>query len=125
MASPLISSAEIASLAEIAESAMLTLDIQIFHKVDVENSFSDDGETYPDDPDETVQGWLRVQPDFDLTDAFAVLQHIEDGRLFVPRTATMDRGDKVVVNGEAYSVVDVNTNNTYRVLTRASLRRMD
>jgi hypothetical protein len=35
------------------------------------------------------------------------------------------RGDKIVVNGEAFTVIDVNTPNTYRVLTRAAVRRMD
>lgn len=124
MTEPLVSAAELTALAETAERGMQT-EVRIFHKTDGVNDFSDDEAGYADDPDETVDGWLRIQPDFDLSDQFAALQHVEDGRLFLPRETSVARGDKVVIGGENFYVVDANTNNTFRVLTRVSLRRMD
>lgn len=112
------------ALAETAELGM-TSTVEIYRKTDAINAFSDDSETYPDDPNETVDGWLRVQPDHDLTVERGAVVHSEEARLFVPRATTLSRGDKVVVGGESYYVVDANTNNTYRVLTRAALRRLD
>lgn len=112
------------ALAETAELGMAST-VAIYHKVDAENAFTDDAETYPTSPDETVAGWLRVQPDHDLTVERGAVVHSEEARLFVPRAVTLSRGDKVVISGEAFFVVDANTHNTYRVLTRAALRRLD
>lgn len=112
------------ALAETAELGMAST-VEIYRKADAINDFSDDAESYPEDPDETVAGWLRVQPDHDLTVERGAVVHSEEARLFVPRAVTLSRGDKIVVSGEAFYVVDVNTHNTYRVLTRAALRRLD
>lgn len=120
----LVDDAMLDALAETAELGMVS-DVLVYRKTDAVNDFSDDGESYPTDPDVTTKGWLRLQPDYDLTVDRGVLQHTEDARLFIPRSIPLHRGDKVVVGDENFFVVDSNNNNTYRVLTRAALRRLD
>lgn len=119
---PLVSAAEMASLAVFAESAMQT-EVSIYHKSSDENSYSDDQVTYPTEPDAVVLGWFRNQPDYQLTEEFSALQHVEDGRLFLPLGTALSRGDKVVVMGTNWFVIDTNLESTYRVLMRVSLRR--
>lgn len=124
MSAPLVSDAEVASLRDYALSGMQT-EIQIFHKTTVPNDFSDDGESFPVDPDITVLGWFRNAPNIDLSGDFSALQQVDDGRLFLPVGTVLDRGDRVVVAGEAWTVVDTNKESTYKVLLRVLLRRVD
>jgi len=103
----------------------LQADVEIYSKSDAENPYSDSGWSYPATPSVVVKGWLRKMPDYQLTDDFAAFQHIDDARLFLPIGTPIERGDKVVVAGDAFTVVDANDHNTWQVTLRVSLRRMD
>jgi hypothetical protein len=137
--STLISTEELAALSGVAES-LFNSRVEIYHQhiQDQSNSWDDsveqeivDGST----PDEVVSGWLRNQPDYQTSDDLAALAYEEDGRLFVPVGTTLTRKDRVVVyeidadgetvgDGTAYRVIDTNVENTWKVLIRASLRRI-
>lgn len=135
----LISADELASLAEVAES-LFNSRIEIYHQheEDESGSWDDSVEQEIADgsiPDEVVSGWLRNQPDYQTSDDLAALAHEEDGRLFVPLGTTLTRTDKVIVyalnaagetvgDGTAYRVIDTNVENTWKVVLRASLRRI-
>ena len=119
---PLVSDDEIESLREFALSGMRST-IEIYHKTSAGNDFSDDEDVFPDTPDLTVIGWFRNAPNINLTDEFAAVQQVDDGRLFLPVGTALSRGDKVVVAGTAWSVIDTNEESTYQVLLRALLRR--
>ena len=130
---------ELAALSEVAES-LFNSRVEIFHQAisEASDAWDDSTETPIADaaePTAVVDGWLRNQPDYQTSDALGALAHEEDGRLFVPLGTELARQDKVVVyardadgnptgDGTTYRVIDTNTENTHRVLIRASLRRM-
>lgn len=122
MSGPLVSQSEIESLREYALTGMQT-EIQIFRKVSVAGDYGDDEESFSSTPDAVVMGWFRNAPNLNLTDEMGALQQIDDGRLFVPVGTDISRGDKVVIEGNAWSVIDTSEESTYKVLLRASLRR--
>lgn len=119
-----ISDTELSSLQDLM-LGFLQADVEIYSKTDSENPYSDSGWGYPASPSMVVKGWLRKMPDYQLTDDFAAFQHVDDARLFLPLGTPIERGDKVVVAGDAFSVIDANDKNTWQVTLRVSLRRMD
>jgi hypothetical protein len=123
MSSELVSAGEIESLRGYALSGMQT-EVQIFHKTSVANDYSDDAETFPIDPDITIMGWLRTVPDQRLVEDFSALEHPEEGRLFLPVGTQLSRGDKVLIAGVAWSVIDTNEGNTYQVVLRVALTKV-
>lgn len=123
MMEPLVSEAEIENLRDYALSGMQS-EIQIFWKSSGSNDYSDDQENFASTPDLTVMGWFRNAPNIALNEDFAALQQVDDGRLFLPVGTKLDRGDKVVVAGGAWTVVDTSAESTYKVLLRVLLRRV-
>lgn len=135
----LINTEEIAALSEVAES-LFNSRIEIYHQHEEDQSSSWDDSVEQEiadgaTPDAVVSGWFRNQPDYQTSDDLAVLAHEEDGRLFVPVGTALERTDKVVVfalnaagetvgDGTAYRVIDTNVENTWKVVLRASLRRI-
>lgn len=130
----LVSDEELAALAEFAELGMQT-QVSIYRRTTEVNystgwdDSSGTSEQFAADPvlvdGELPKGWLREQPDYTLSDTFDAIKHDEDARLFLPLAVSVYRGDKVVVNGVEYAAISDNRHNTYRVLTRVSLRRSE
>jgi len=128
MTEPLVTAEELASLAELAETGMLT-PVAIYARSTERNyatgwdDSSGDSEQFATEP-VNVNGWLRERPDGQTDDDLGVIAHTEDARLFLPLGTVVARGDKVVIEGHEYAVIDDNANNTYRVLVRVALRRL-
>jgi hypothetical protein len=128
MTEPLVTTEELASLAELAELGMLT-PVLIYARTTVRNyatgwdDSSGTSEQYATTP-VSVNGWVRSRPDPNTDDDLSVIEHVEDVRLFLPLGTVTQRGDKVVIAGVEYAIIDDNAENTYRVLHRVALRRI-
>lgn len=99
-------------------------EVQIFSLTSGANTFSDDQESFSAEPTATVLGWMRNQPDYVITEDSGATQHPEEARLFLPVGTQIARGDKLVIGGEPWTVVDHNAENTYKVTLRVAVRRM-
>ena len=135
MTEKLVSDIEMASLAEVAQLGMQT-EVEIYARttnVNYSTGWDDSSgtsEQYATTPYLTAEGvlpkgWIREVPNPQTTDEFEQITHTEDGRLFLPLGIPLSRGDKVVIEGSEYRVIDDNSRNTYRVLLRVSLRRSE
>lgn len=100
-------------------------DVEIYALTSSSSTYSDDQESFPSTPTAVVKGWMRNQPDYAVTDDSGATQHPEIARLFLPIGTQVSRGDKVVIDGHPWTVVDDNEENTYKVTLRVAVRRMD
>jgi hypothetical protein len=103
-------------------SGFYQTDVEIYAKTSSENPFSDDGDTFATDPVRT-KGWLRNQPDDRLAQDGSATVHPEEARLFLPIGVVVNRGDKVVIDGSPWSVIDHNRENTFKVTQRVAIKR--
>lgn len=121
----MITAEDMAGLMDMAEGFMQT-SVDIYHATDATTGWDDSVKNAPAlAPDLTVLGWVRSRPNVDLDEDLAALINEEQTRLFVPVGTVLEKGDRVVIAGDAYNVIDTNAQNTWRVLLRCSLRRIE
>lgn len=106
-------------------SGFLQTTVEIYAKSSGENDYSDDGESFSAQPTAVTTGWLRNQPDTKLVDEAGAALHPNVGRLFIPVDVVVRRGDKVVIDGDAWRVIDHNRENTFKVTQRVALERLE
>lgn len=123
---PLVTQPAREALAALFEHAMET-DVDIYARTTERNYLAWDDSSHESEQFVTtpvrVKGWLREMPDYQTDDELGRIVHTEDARLHVPLGTIVERGDKVVIAGNEYSVIDDNRHNTYRVAVRVALRR--
>ncbi len=98
-------------------------EVLIYARTSVSNDYSDDDDSFA--APFSVMGWMRNQPDTQLVMAGGAVQAPQTGRLHLPVGTVVDRGDKVSVAGEDWTIIDYNTENTYKVSLRVAIERLD
>lgn len=134
----MITEEDLAAFRDVVEGFFST-SIDIYHSSDLagdyayadgsapwDDSIKDpDPQSLPATPSLTVLGWVRSRPNPDLSEELAALVNEEQTRMFVPVGTAVEKGDLAVFGGDQYQVIDTNPQNTYRVLLRCSLRRLE
>lgn len=140
---PLVDDEALDALSEIAEDGMQT-PVEV-HRADAtvdpetgqsgSNELGDDVEEYiegqTDDQRSAAvwvgMGWFHSNLQTQVTDADGQVATVDIHELRLPRAADIKAGDEVVnlKTGDWYLVVDTNDGDTYRVQTRATLRRRE
>ena len=126
----MITSADLAAFRDLAKDFFTTVSIEIYSSSDKTDApsahtWDDSIKTYPTTPTATVDGWVRSRPNADVDEDEAAIINEEETRLFVEVGTAIEKGDKVVFGGKSFSVIDTNADNTYLILLRVSLRRVE
>ena len=124
MTAQLVSDAQVASLRSYAELGMRSTVVIHKQTFDDSNPYSDD-ETVTGDTTKTVKGWLRTVPAGDLDRTSGQIAVVTSHRLFVPVGTDIASNDTVTIDSIDYLVQETSITNTYRLLIRAQLQRIE
>jgi len=142
---PLVDEEALDALASFAEDGMVTPTAVYRSSSDVDpdtgqigsNELGDDVEVVVENvapeslpepvpqPHDPLLGWFHSELQQQATEDDGQVATVDVHELRLPRDADIKAGDEVrnLTTGEFYQVIDVNDGDTYRVQTRASLRR--
>lgn len=118
---PLVSTAQLNALRSLVEEGMETW-VDIYPKVEVETP-SDTSVEWPT-KSQTLKGWLRSDPANRFAVDVGVTEAQAPFRLLLPVGTEIHSGDRVVISGDTYTVVDTNVENTLKVSLRCWLRKL-
>lgn len=119
----LISQAELGALEDIVVAGMKT-DVSVLRMETIEVEDGDDFRGWVEEASTT--GWLWEPPDFPTGgDVGGVVGSAEEHRLFLRRAIEAGPGDRIGVEGVLYEVVNTNRSNTFQVMLRLALRRVE
>lgn len=120
----LVSASQMNALRSVAELGMQSTVIITRHTYDDTNPYTDD-EVVITTTTKTVKGWLRSTPVGDINNVNGQQAVVPNSRLFVPVGTDIRPRDTVTIDGNDYTVQDATTENTWKVLIRAQLERVE
>jgi len=120
----LVSDSQMVQLRSVAELGMQSTVVIYKRTFNDTNPYSDD-EVVATTATTTVKGWLRTVPVGDLTSIDGQIAVATSHRLFVPVGTDIASNDRVSVDGIMYTVQETTVTNTWRVLIRCQLERVE
>lgn len=125
MTQPLVSDAQMASLRELGKAGLQT-DVTIW-RLSVNDGL--DSGAYGSEATwtelETVKGWLRSAPALRNDVGGGMLSTDNQYRLFLEVGTDCRTGDRVVIDGNTFVVIDTTAESTWKVYLRLTLRRKE
>lgn len=119
----LVSQAELSALEDIVVAGMKT-DVAVLRLQTIEVSDGDDYRGWVET--ETTTGWLWEPPDYPTGgDVGGVIGAATDHRLFLRSGIEATPGDRIGVDGVLYEILNTNQSNTFQVMLRLALRRVE
>jgi hypothetical protein len=120
----LVSNSQLTALRKVAELGMQSTVVITKQTFNDTNPYSDD-EVLASETTTTVKGWLRTTPVGDIDNISGMQAVLSSFRLFVPVGTDIAPRDKVNVDGIDYTVQDATVENTWKVLIRCQLERIE
>jgi hypothetical protein len=118
---PLVSAAQMNALRTVAYNGLDT-PISILRSTQIENDYG--SEEVWVTVEDTV-GWIKEMSTSKVAEVAGYLGVTSVFRLDAPIDADIRSGDRVGIEGDMFSVNDVNTHNTIRVFCKATMRRVE
>jgi hypothetical protein len=117
----LVSERQLSALRKVAELGMQTM-VDIYPRVEIETP-SDTAEGWPT-KSVTVKGWIRSMPAATYNIDVGSLEASTPFRIFLPVGTEVHSGDRLLIGGDFFSVVDTNIESTIRVVLRCTARKV-
>jgi hypothetical protein len=102
----------------------MVTDVTILKRSQADNAFEDSASGWPT-TGETVKGWLRTVPEGTTDVLSGIMADVSMYRLFLPVGTDINNGDRVLIDGRNFAVIDTNKESTYQVVLKCSLRRVE